>query len=290
MNSFVSQLINPYTLAYLLILIGSQVLYQQWQQRKRDRISTQRRTRGLPTRSLLGRTERLSHRRKTAAVEVALLIITLIGVPIFLLAIARRLNSVEQSTATDQMGLAIITGSVLLFILLGGMQAATAFINGFAYKLVAAFSIPFQIGDHVVVGSISGRVTQISIFFIKIKTLTGQQVSMPTHTLWTQTVTTLNGQAPLCEMVFYLSSTISNEQYAIAENLILETVRSSAYVEPSKPVQIYCTQLPDVIQLTTTAHVTAAEHVVAFRSDVTRQFLAFARQKQLPLATPQYSS
>ncbi|MGB3572163.1 MAG: mechanosensitive ion channel domain-containing protein [Phormidesmis sp.] len=318
MNSLTHLLINPYVAAYVLILVGSQVLYHQWQQHKRDRIHTQRLTRGLPSRILLTRTEQLTQRRAAALHETLLLFTTIIVVPIVLVGIAHKVSgSTEigrQSSADAQNGLGFVVLCAIGLVLLGGSPAIIAFVSGLAYKIVAAFSVPFQIDDYVTIKGISGRVTLLNAFFVQLKTVNGQRVNLPTHTLWREPIVTLcsqlcrqssgqlagrlsgqlagqlaerratNWQATLCEMVFYLSPTATSEQHALAENIIRETARSSAYIEPSWPVEIYYAQSPEAIALTTTAYVTAIEHSAAFRSDITRQFLAFADRQQIPLA------
>jgi len=310
MISLAHLLINPYVAAYVLILVGSQAFYRQWQQHKRDRIHTQRLTRGLPSKILLNRTEQLTQRRRAALGETLLLFTTVIVAPIVLIGIARVANgSTEigrQNSVNAQNGLGFVVLCAIGLVLLGGLPAIVALVSGLAYKIVAAFSVPFQIGDYVTIKGISGRVTLLNAFFVQLKTVNGQRVNVPTHTLWREPIVTLcaqlchqssgqlsgqlaekkavNWQASLCEMVFYLSPTATSEQHALAENIIRETARSSAYIEPSWPVEIYYAQSPEAIALTTTAYVTAIEHSAAFRSDITRQFLAFADRKQIPLA------
>ncbi|MEL6551962.1 MAG: mechanosensitive ion channel domain-containing protein [Cyanobacteria bacterium J06621_11] len=309
MNSLFHLIINPYTAAYLLILVGTQALYYQWQNKKRDRLTTQRLTRGLPPNTLASPpAEQLKKRRHSALIEVGLLVITLIVVPVLLVGITHWIERPESAIASTinihQRGLTLMFLGLLTIAVFGGLQTAKAFVGGLSYKAIAAFSVPFQLGDYVTIKGISGKVVQFNTFFTQLSTLSGQQVSLPTHTLWHEAVTSFNrqasssqgayglsssrsallSQAAQCEMIFYLSPTATSEQYKIAEEILLETIRSSAYVEPSGPVEIYCSQTLEAIKFNVTAYVTAVEHSAAFRSEVTRRFLTFTERKQIPLA------
>ncbi|MEL7332663.1 MAG: mechanosensitive ion channel domain-containing protein, partial [Cyanobacteria bacterium J06560_2] len=279
---------NPYTLTYLLGLIGLQGLYRQWRQSKRNRIITQRLTRGLPSghfsSHLRSRPERLSQRRRNAMVETAVFIFTLLIVPMILIGIARLVATEDHSTLLEQNGIAIVLLSLLLLTLIGGRQAAQAFVGGLTYKVMSTFTLPFQPGDYITVKGVSGRVTQLNTFFTKVKTHSGQNVSLPTYSLWNEAIATCQKKGQICEVTFYLSPAITSAQSIVAESTLRDTVHSSAYIEPSGPVNIYYTQRPNAIELKATATVTAAEHSAAFSSEVTQQFLAFTRQKQIPLA------
>ena len=243
MNNLFHLIINPYTAAYLIILIGAQTLYHQWQKRRRDRLTTYRLTRGLPPNSLTDRSTPLKQQRYQALLEVTLFAITLVIVPVLLVGIANLIKGPESTNATHQNGLTLVFLGLLVIAVFGGLQSANAFVGGLAYKAIAAFSTPFQLGDYVTIKGISGKVVQFNTFFTKINTLNGQQISLPSHTLWHEAIASFTHSAtsPLrsqatgqmlsressahrlsshpassraadqslqCEMVFYLSPTI----------------------------------------------------------------------------------
>ena len=68
------------------------------------------------------------------------------------------------------------------------------------------------------------------------------QISIPTHTLWSEVLTSANGgdRSSLCVMNFYLASFISASQRQAAEDAIWNAIQSSVYYEPSKPMQNLC--------------------------------------------------
>lgn len=306
MNNLVAFIFNPYGVAYLVIVAGSQVLYRQWRQKQRDRIATQRRTRGLPPTTRLPtthlhRAEHLEHRQRDAVIEAGLLLITVLVVPVLFIAVARIVEGDTISTTAEQHHLALMVTAVLLITAVSGRQAIQAFVSGLAFKVMSAFTIPFELGDRIRLHSsqhstqrdpLQGKVIQLNSFFIRLETLSGQRINVPTHTLWHTAITIINGpsQAAPCEIVFYISTHVTNAQQQVAENTLRDTVRSSAYVEPSNPIEVHCKQTLYALQLTAVATVATTDNTDDFISDVTRQFLAFARQKQIPLKEGVYQS
>ncbi|MEL6776554.1 MAG: mechanosensitive ion channel domain-containing protein [Cyanobacteria bacterium J06597_16] len=291
MDDIAKLFINPSVLLYLGGIIGTQVLYSWWRQQQQKSINTRRRTRGLPKEVLLNHTERLAERRRHALTQSTLLIASVVVLPFVLIASTQWfdawIGSAPETTTTEKTGLTITFVTLLISSLISSPSVVKAFLEGLAYKTLAAFTTPFQIGDRVLIKGISGRVVQLDTFFVVIETLKGERVSLPTHTLWAETITSVNGgdRDSLCEMVFYLSPTSSDKQRQAAEDIIWNTIQSSTYLEPSKPIQIYLSQGAKAIQLTARAYVASTYNEDLFTSDVTRAFLNFTHQKQIPLAS-----
>ncbi|MGB7086955.1 MAG: mechanosensitive ion channel domain-containing protein [Phormidesmis sp.] len=285
MDDLAQLFLTPSVLLYLAAVVGTQVLYSWWRRKQQARINTQRRTRGLPKEILLNHTERLAERRRVALTESALLLATVVILPFVLIAAAQFLGQSAESASSERAGLAITFVTLLLGILISSTNVLKAFLEGLAFKTLAAFTVPFQIGDRVTLKSISGKVIQLTTFFVVLETLKGERVSIPTHSLWNEVMTSVNGgdRASLCEMVFYLSPKATAEQWQAAENIIWDTIQSSVYFEPSKPIQIYLSQSAKAIELTARVYVASTYNEPLFASDVTRAFLDFAHAKQIPL-------
>jgi hypothetical protein len=288
-----ANLLNPYVFVYLLTVIGVQLLYGYWRQQQRDRITTQRRTRGLPQDILLNRPEQLDQRRRQAATESALLLTTGLMLPFALVACARLVEDSAQFAIAAQSGLAIAFVALLLVVILGATDAIKAFWGGLAFKVLAAFVVPFQIGDRLTIGGISGKAIRFNSFFLTLETPSGEWVNLPTHTLWKAVLTSAHqseyganhSHATLCEIAFYLSPATTAEQCQAVETAILNAIHASVYFEPAQPVQVYLSQSPKAIQLTASAYVGSEHNQSLFVSDITRAFLKFVCQQQIFLAT-----
>lgn len=289
MDDLAKLFINPSVLLYLLIVVGTQVFYSLWRQKRQAMITKRRRTRGLPEDVLLNHTERLAERRRYALTQSVLLLATIVILPFVLIAGSHWMRvwfeDIPKTASTEQAGLTITFITLLASSLISSPNALKAFLEGLAFKTLAAFTVPFQIGDRVIIQGISGKVTQLDTFFVVIETLKGERVSIPTYSLWNESITSINGgdRDSLCEMVFYLSPLATAQQRQAAEDIIWNTIQSSVYLESSKPIQIYLSQDAETIQLTARAYVASTYNESLFSSDVTRAFLDFAHAKQIPL-------
>ncbi|MEL7069016.1 MAG: mechanosensitive ion channel domain-containing protein [Cyanobacteria bacterium J06581_3] len=307
MSELARLFINPYGLAYLVVLVGIQLLYRQWRKRSRSRITTRRLTRGLPPGTLLGRSGNRQHCQQQVGIEIALWAISTIVVPIAFIELARILEGESQGIISAQNGLFVIAITLLSLTAIGGLGAMRAMVSGFVFEAITAFTTPFQPGDHLSVTSANtppsnpptrGKVIRLNAFFVTLENSAGQRINIPTHTLWQSTITVLNGSASQlaselaseCKVVFYLSHTATHQQLRLAESILLEAIHNSAYLEPSSPADIHYAQSYHAIKLTAIAYVAAIDNAAAFSSDITRQFLDLARQKQLPLAHAPQSS
>ena len=277
MDEVVKLLENPNILIYLGIVIGSQVIYGLWNYLRRRRISQRRKAQGLPDRILINHPEKLAYRRLDALVQSVLLLGSIVIVPFVLVWISE--------SDTDKSGLAIAFLLLLGWILFNGTDVVKAFLDGLAFKTVAAFKKPFQIGDRVTLKGISGKVISFDTFFVVLQTPNDDQISIPTHTLWSEVLTSANAGArsSLCVMNFYLAPFVSAEQRQAAEDAIWNAIQASVYYEPSKPMEIYLSQTPEAIQLTAKAYVASTYNEPLFTSDVTRAFLDFVSQQKIAL-------
>ena len=186
----------------------------------------------------------------------------------------------------DKKGLAIAFLALLTWTIYSGTDILKAFLGGLAFKTIAAFTQPFQVGDRVTLKGISGKVVKFETFFVMLQTLNDDLISIPTHTLWSEVLTSANAgdRSSLCVMNFYLASFVHANQRQKAEDAIWDAIQASVYYEPSKPMQIYLTQTPDAIQLTAKAYVASTYNEPLFTSDVTRAFLDFVSQEDIALA------
>ncbi|NEP15997.1 MAG: mechanosensitive ion channel [Leptolyngbya sp. SIO4C1] len=271
--------LNGYVLAYLLIVVGGQIGYAAWRQYKRRRIARRRRLQGLPSDILLDHAERLADRRAESLTESAVLLLTVVVTPFALIANA---NGCEGNATAEQNGLAIVFVTLLFWVLVSATDVTKAFLGGLAFKTLAAFKPPFQVGDRVTLKGVSGKVIRFDTFFIVLQTSDDRRVSLPTHTLWTEVLTSANAgaRASLCVMQFYLPPSVTPQQRQAAEDVIWNAIQASVYFEPSRPMQIYLKQTPEAIQLTAKAYVASTYNEPLFTSDVTRAFLDFATEEK----------
>ena len=281
MDTVINLLQNPLILIYLVIIILGQVIYGRWTEKKRKKIRQRRKSQGLPEGVLINHAEKLASIRKEALVQSTILLVSIIVTPFVLVWISK---SVSQEP--DISGLAIAFLVLLVWLLFNGTDIAKAFLGGLAFKTIAAFKQPFQIGDRVTLKGISGKVVSLDTFFVVLNTPNDDQISIPTHTLWSEVLTSANAgdRSSLCVMNFYLASFVSAEQRQAAEDVIWNAIQASAYYEPSKPMQIYLTQTPEAIQLTAKAYVASTYNEPLFTSDVTRAFLDFVSKDKIALA------
>ncbi len=273
----ITKLSNPNVLIYLGIVIGTQVIYGLWRYLRRRSIRKRRKAQGLTDLILIDHSEKLASRRLDALVQSGLLLASIVIVPFVLVLIDPK---------KDKSALTLAFVLLLGLILFNATNVVQGFLGGLAFKTIAAFKQPFQIGDRVTLKGISGKVISFDTFFVVLKTLNDDRISIPTHTLWGEVLISANAgdRSSLCVMNFYLASFISAEQRQAAEDAIWNAIQSSVYYEPSKPMQIYVAQTPEAIQLTAKAYVASTYNEPLFTSDVTEAFLNFVSQQEIPLA------
>ncbi|MDJ0582190.1 mechanosensitive ion channel domain-containing protein [Crocosphaera sp.] len=282
MDQLIELLDNPkiviYLLTYLGVVIGGQILYGMGVYVQKKSNYHKRKLQGLPEEILINNSERLASRRVDALFQSGLLLATILLTPFTLIAITQ--------ADKDTRGLGIAFLVLFGWILSNGTDLITAFIGGLAFKTVVAFKQPFQIGDRITVQDVSGKVIKFNTFFLVLQTLDHDRISIPTHTLWTEIVSSANAGnlSSLCVMNFYLASFVNAEQRQKAEDAIWDAIQASVYYDSSKPMQIYLIQTPEAIQLTAKAYVACTYNEPLFVSDVTRAFLDFVSKEKIALA------
>ncbi|WP_019503174.1 mechanosensitive ion channel domain-containing protein [Pleurocapsa sp. PCC 7319] len=277
-NEVVKLLNNPNILIYFGIVIGSQIIYGLWKYLRQKSISQRRKAQGLPDSVLINHTKNLAYRRVEALIQSGLLLGSIIIVPFVLVWMS--------DSKKDQGGLAIAFLLLLAWIMFNTTDVVKAFLGGLSFKTIAAFKQPFQIGDRVTLRGIHGQVISFDAFFVILQTLNDDRISIPTHTLWSEVLSSANAgdRSSLCVMNFYLASFITAEQRQTAEDAIWDAIQASVYYEPSKPMQIYLTQTSNAIQITAKAYVASTYNEPLFTSDVTRAFLNSISQQEIALA------
>ena len=283
MDSIARGLINPYVLIYGVAIIATQLFYSQWQRRRRALVERQRRTRGLSNDVLLSRPERLAARREYAFVESALLLLMALGLPFVLAAAIPFIEGSAESVSSSRLGLTMALLGSMLVLVWSARKPLQAFVGGLAFKLLAVSTVPFEIGDRITVKGITGRVTQLGTFLLEIETAAGERVSLPAYLLWTEMVAIAPERATRCEIALQLSLSVSQRQRRLIESFLQESVQSSTYIAPSKPIQIYFSMVPLKLQIVVVAYATAEEQAMAFKSEITNAFLTFAEKEQIAL-------
>jgi hypothetical protein len=241
---------------------------------------------------LLSAAQTLAENKRAALLENLVLMLTVVVVPFVLVAIAptpEATQAEEGKTLAEKNGLAIVFVALLLWVLINATDVAKAFLGGLALRTVLAFKepTPFQLGDRVTLKGIGGKVVALDSFFVTLQTPNDDQISIPTATLWSEVLNSANAgeRSSLCVLNFYLAPFVSKKQRQAAEDAIWEAIQASPYYTPSKPMQIYFAQNPESIQLTAKAYVASTYNDPLFTSDVTRAFLDFAANNDIPLSS-----
>ena len=281
MDELIKLLDNPqiliYLLMYLVIIISIQMLYGLGVYIRQRNKNQKRKSQGLPQEILINNTEKLAARRIDALFQSVLLLATIVLTPFTLVAMT------QGDTDTRGLGIAFLV--LFSWILSNGTDFVKAFMGGLAFKTVAAFKQPFQVGDRITLKGVSGKVICFNTFFVVLQTLNDEEISLPTHTLWSEVISSVNAghRSSLCVMNFYLPCCVNAQQRQQAEDAVWNAIQASAYYEPSKPMQIYLNQTPDTIQITAKAYVASTYNEPLFSSDVTRAFLDVVSEEKIPL-------
>jgi len=286
MDELVSMLFNRYVLAYLAIIVGLQLLYRSFRDIRATVIVRRRHRAGLPTEVLLDHAENLAQQRRQAMVAGGLLLASLVGAPALIVGLAE--HFAWPVSDGQKNGLAGMFLTLVLWLAFTGTDVARATLSGLAFSSLVAFKHPFQIGDRVTIRGVSGKVVGLDSFFVQLDTIDDDRINIPTHTLWSEVLSSANAgaRASLCVIPFYLSPHASPQQRQAAEDALWDAIQASAFFEPGKPLQIYLSQTPWSIQLTAKAYVAATYNEALFSSDVNRAFLDFTAAQGIPLASP----
>ena len=276
-------ILDPYVLGYLAIIIGGQVIYALLAHWRKQYIQRKRLRQGLSRAKLALRLQQLRDRRIDAFLQSLLLIVTVIVVPVVFIQFGL-LSPPSGDIPAENYAVVFIL--LILWFLLTGTDLLKAYLGGLAFKTLVAFKRPFAIGDRVSIGGVEGQAIEIDSFFVTLKTLNEDLVSIPTNTLWTEVLSSANAgnRSSLCLINFYLAPFVSADQRRQAEDAIWDAIQASAYFDPSKPLQIYLSQNSDSIQLTAKAYVASTYKEPLFTSDVNRAFLDFVYENNIPIA------
>jgi small-conductance mechanosensitive channel len=286
MSDLAEMLFTPYVLAYIAIIIGVQLAYCLYCYLRGGSIRRRRHEVGLPDDVMMGHADSLSTRRAQALFASGLLLLTLFTVPVLIIALAEYFCWPVNSK--DKNGLLGVFLALLAWLAFTGTDVAKSTLGGLAFRTLAAFKHPFQVGDRVTIKGVSGKVVGFDSFFVQLDTVNDDRISIPTNTLWTEVLNSANAgdRSSLCVMQFYLSPQVSQIKRQEAEDAIWDAIQSSVFYEPAKPMQIYLSQNAYSIQLTAKAYVASTYNEALFTSDVTQAFLDYSAKHGIQLASP----
>lgn len=284
MEDLVKLFANWYVFFYLILVSSLQLAYAGWRRWQRHEITKRRSAQGLPNEIVIYHAQHLAERRRDALLQSGLLLGSIIIVPFILIMIAHQPESRDPNP--QQTGVVIVFVSLLLWMVFNGTDVAKAFLGGLAFKTLAAFKNPFQVGDRVTLKDINGKVMGFDTFFVTLQTPNDDQISIPTASLWSEVLNSSNAgdRSSLCVTRFYLAPHVGPNQRQASEDAIWDAIQASVYCDPTKPMQILINQLPDAIQLTAKAYVASTYDEPLFISDVSRAFLDFAARQGIALA------
>jgi hypothetical protein len=293
-EAIVENLVNPWVLAYMLLLWLS-VMFPRFlamlDTRNRGIDRKNAKLLGAP---LVGPGVYLEASRKTASREFAIFAAIALLAPFILGGVAywyyiksghparpSEFDSVQKSLGTAFVGL-------FIWISVSGTETAKAFLGGLAFRALLARTRPFQVGDRVTLDGYTGRVDNIGFFHVSLVTPDDNLVSVPTYQLWSKPLVSANAgkRTSLCVIDFYLSLRADTEQRKKAEAIIRDAVQASIYYEPSKALQTYCNQEPTAIHFCAKAYVASTYREFEFKDDVTKKTLDAFDEHSIPLALP----
>ena len=271
---------NLFVVVYLLIIAGAQIGLAFWRRHERKRKKARRRAAGLPDDVILNTKTRLKTIRRESSVEAAVLAFTVIVVPFLLWLAAAPYPEVRD-------GLGVVFLVVLFWVLFTGSDVGKAFLGGLSFRTLLAFNPPFQVGDRVTLNGHAGKVTDIGLFHVRLVTPDDDLVSIPTGSLWGETLVSANAGdgASLCVMPFHLAPFATKAQRQEAEDALWDAIQASTFFDFTKPMQIYVDQTDTAIGLTAKAYVANTYNEPLFKSDVARTFLDWVADNSVPLAS-----
>ena len=280
-----ANLLSPFVLAYLLIVVGAQLGLAERQRRDRNQREAKRRKAGLDERTILNTGTRLETVRREARVEAGVLLATVVVTPFLLVLIADALDS-----EAAREGLGVVFAALLIWMLFTASDVGKAFLGGLAFRTLIAFKRPFQVGDRVTLKGHAGKVTEIGPFHVRLTTPDDDLVAIPTGSLWGETLVSANAgdRASLCVMPFYLAPFATREQRKTAENGLWDAIQASTFFDFTKPMQIYVEQTDNAIKLIAKAYAANTYDEPLFKSDVASAFLDWAADKRIPLASTRW--
>ncbi|MGI9511222.1 MAG: mechanosensitive ion channel domain-containing protein, partial [Geminicoccaceae bacterium] len=255
---------------YLATILLGQVGLAFYRHHIANATAERRRRAGLDNQVLVDHKITLETIRNNALVDAAVLLVTVVAVPILL----HQLWPGDE--ASKGLGLTFLV--LLIWVLVSGTDIGKAYLGGVAFRAYVGLRHPFQVGDRVTLMGHSGKVEEIDPFFVQISTPDDDRVSIPTAALWSAPLVSANAgeRASLSVMTFHLASFVTAAERKASEDAIWNAIQRSVYWDFDKPMQIYLEHRRDEIVLTARAYVASTYNELLFKSDVYQAFLDFA--------------
>lgn len=290
MEAIVENLVNPWVLAYMVLLLLSVVFPRLLEKIAATNREIDRREAKLYGEPVIGPGFRLETSRKIASREFTIFSAIALLAPFILggIAYAKYMPLQEEEFVSVQKSLGTAFVGLFIWISVSGTETAKAFFGGLAFRALLAQTRPFQVGDRVTLDGYSGRVENIGFFHVSLVTPDDDLVSVPTYQLWSEPLVSTNAgnRMSLCVIDFYLSPRVNAEQRKKAEAIIRDAVQASIYYEPAKPLQTFCNQEMDAIHFQAKAYVSSTYREFEFKDDVTKKTLDAFDEHSIPLALP----
>ncbi|MEO1456218.1 MAG: mechanosensitive ion channel domain-containing protein [Pseudomonadota bacterium] len=260
--------------AYIAAVIAIQVTFTFGRQVIANRRARRRAAAGLPEDEMLGSGEALARLRWSAGLQAFLFIAAVLCVPAVFVVM------------TDDRHIALALVAFLAMVIINVPEPMKHAIGGLAFKSLMAMERPFQIGDRVHLKGISGRVVDIGIFYVTLQTPNDDAISVPSYGLWSEVLSSTNAgdKASLAVVEVHLSPFCNQSQRRGAESGLREAIQASPYFDIARPLHVFVSQSREAITLMAKAYVASTYDEPHFVSDVTRAFLDYASEAEIPLA------
>ena len=283
MDAFIDLFRNPWIMAYLGLLVFGQWAVTSLKRASQKARADRRKKAGLTDETLADPASQLKRFRSWTFRHLMALLALGVGFPIVVL-ILEGLGVLES---TDGLLVAFVT--VMVFAVWGSTDVAKSWLGGVAFQTLVAARRPFQIGDRVSLKGHSGKVISIDAWHIQLQTADDDLVSIPTASLWGETLVSANAgdRSSLVVIELHLDPDIDKGQRREAEDFLWDAISASSYLDPSKPMQIFLEQTRTSIVLRGKAYVGSTYLEAMMRSDVTSAFLDYAADECIPLAKRQ---
>ncbi len=195
-------------------------------------------------------------------------LVPLVRVTIYFIAVLIVFGLIFDLDSTQLVAFSGLLGAVLGL----GVQDLFANVVG---GVIIIFERPFHPGDMIEFGEHYGEVTGIGIRSTRLVTNDDDEISVPNHKLFTESLANANSGQP--ELMAVPELHLSEEADIEAATTILrDALRSSPYLYASEdcPIVVRVNQQPAYITLRGRAYVNDVRHEFAFQSDVTERTLA----------------
>jgi len=178
----------------------------------------------------------------------------------------------------------LVAFSGVLGAVLGlGVQDLFANVVG---GVIITFERPYHPGDMIEFGEYYGEVTGIGLRSTTLVTNDDDEISVPNHKLFTESLANANSGKPQLMAVPELH--LANEaDIEVASTILRDAMRSSPYLYASDecPIVVRVNQQPAYITLRGRAYVNDVRHEFAFQSDVTERALAAFTEADIETAS-----